>query len=93
VLALYLRQGLFSLEDAHQIMDEALRLMRGNEYEVTSLHVLSLAASSACSACDCEFMALAQDLGVPLVTVDRQILVQFSETSISLDDFVSRPVS
>jgi predicted nucleic acid-binding protein len=89
VLALYLRQDLLSLEDAHQIMDEASRLMRGMEYEVASLRVLSLVASSACSAYDCEFVALAQDLGVPLVTADRHILDQFPEASISLDTFVS----
>ena len=87
VLALYLRQGLLSLEDAHQIMDEAMRLMRGMEYEVTSLRVLSLVASSSCSAYDCEFVALAQDLALPVVTADRQVLDQFSETSISLDAF------
>jgi predicted nucleic acid-binding protein len=87
VLALYLRQGLLSLEDAHQIMDEAMRLMRGMEYEVTSLRVLSLVASSSCSAYDCEFVALAQDLAVPVVTADRQVLDQFPETSISLDAF------
>jgi len=88
VLALYLRRGLLSLEDAHQIMDQALRLMRGMEYQVTSLRVLSLVASSSCSAYDCEFVALAQDLDVPLVTADRHILDQFPETSISLDAFV-----
>ena len=88
VLALYLRQGLLSLEDAHQIMDQALRLMRGMEYQVTSLRVLSLVASSSCSAYNCEFVALAQDLDVPLVTADRHILDQFPETSISLDAFV-----
>lgn len=87
VLALYLRQGLLSLEDAHQIMDEAMRLMRGMEYEVTSLRVLSLVASSSCSAYDCEFVALAQDLALPVVTADRQVLDQFPETSISLDAF------
>ena len=89
VLALYLRQGLLSLEDTHQIMEEAARLMRGMEYEVASLRVLSLIASSTCSAYDCEFVALAQDLGVPLVTADRRILDQFPESSISLDTFVS----
>ena len=89
VLALYIRQGLLSLEDAHQAMDEALGLMHSQEYEVTSLRVLSLAASSACSAYDCEFVALAQDLNVPLVTVDRQILEQFPETAISLGSFVA----
>jgi predicted nucleic acid-binding protein len=87
VLALFLRQALLSLEDAHQIMDEAMRLMRGMEYEVTSLRVLSLVASSSCSAYDCEFVALAQDLAVPVVTADRQVLDQFPETSISLDAF------
>ncbi len=87
VLALYLRQDLLSLADAHQIMDEAMRLMRGMEYEVTSLRVLSLVASSSCSAYDCEFVALAQDLAVPVVTADRQVLDQFPETSISLDAF------
>ena len=89
MLALYLRQGLLSLEDTHQLMDEAKRLMRGKEYEVASLRVLSLTASSSCSAYDCEFVALAQDLGVPLVTADRQILDQFAGASISLDAFVS----
>jgi predicted nucleic acid-binding protein len=89
VLALYVRQGLLALVDAHQVMVEAARLVHGREYEVTSLAVLSLAASSSCSAYDCEFVALAQDLAVSLVTVDRQILSQFPETSISLDAFVS----
>jgi predicted nucleic acid-binding protein len=89
VLALYMRQGLLALVDAHQVMVEAARLVHGREYEVTSLAVLSLAASSSCSAYDCEFVALAQDLAVSLVTVDRQILSQFPETSISLDAFVS----
>ena len=91
VLALYIRQRLLTLEDAHQIMDEAMGLLRDGEYEVASLRVLSLVASSSCSAYDCEFVALAQDLDVPLVTANQQILNQFPETSISLDVFVSLP--
>jgi predicted nucleic acid-binding protein len=89
VLALYIRQRLLTLEDAHQIMNEAMELLRDGEYEVASLRVLSLVASSSCSAYDCEFVALAQDLSVPLITVDKQILGQFPETSISLNVFVS----
>jgi predicted nucleic acid-binding protein len=89
VLALYIRQRLLTLADAYQIMNEAMGLLRDGEYEVASLRVLSLVASSSCSAYDCEFVALAQDLDVPLVTADQQILNQFPETSISLDVFVS----
>jgi predicted nucleic acid-binding protein len=35
----------------------------------------------------CEFVALAQDLGVRLVTVDKQILEQFSAVAVSLEAF------
>jgi predicted nucleic acid-binding protein len=40
---------------------------------VASQQVLELAIRSRCSAYDCEFIALAQDLRVPFVTADRQV--------------------
>jgi predicted nucleic acid-binding protein len=88
VLALYIRKGYLDLTEAQQIMNEASRLMRDREYEVTSHQVLSLAAASACSAYDCEFITLAKDLDVPLITVDKQILNQFPGIAIALEEFV-----
>ncbi|MBW1715932.1 MAG: type II toxin-antitoxin system VapC family toxin [Deltaproteobacteria bacterium] len=88
VLSLYMRKRILSLEQAIRIMDEATLLMRGNEYEVPSIEVLRLAEESSCSAYDCEFVALARDLKVPLVTVDKQILRQFPGDAVSLDDFL-----
>ena len=87
VLAHYLRKDLLTLEDAYQILAEAASLMHRREYRVASLPVLDLVTSSTCSAYDCEFVALAQDLEVPLVTTDRQILGQFPQVAISLDAF------
>ena len=89
VLALYIRKSILSLEDALRILEEASTLMQGNEYEVASLPVMQLIAESTCSAYDCEFVALAQDLNCPLVTVDKRILEQFPNVAISLDEFVS----
>ena len=89
VLALYIRKNLLSLDEAQQIMEEATRLMQGREYAITSHQVLSLVASSACSAYDCEFIALAKDLGVPLITVDQQILKQFPDIAIPLERFLA----
>jgi len=89
VLALYLRKQLMSLEAAREIMDEALSLLTGQEYEVVSAHVLSLVTRSSCSAYDCEFVALAQDLGVSLVTVDKQVLDQFPEIAMPLDKYLA----
>ncbi len=88
VLALYMRKGWLSLEDAVHIMDEAVRLMAGREYTVDSVQVLELVEKSTCSAYDCEFVALARDLGVPLVTVDKQILRDFPREAVSLEAFV-----
>ncbi len=88
VLALYLRRGILSLDDACGLMERATALMRGREYQVSSQQVLRLAATSRCSAYDCEFVALAQDLGLPLVTVDKQILREFPACAIALDAFI-----
>ena len=89
VLALYLRKGHLTLKGAREIMDVALDLMSGQEYGVDSAHVLGLAAESVCSAYDCEFVALAQNLGVRLVTVDKRILREFPSVAVSLDRYVA----
>ena len=90
VLALYIRKRNLSLEQAQQIMQEAMLMMQGQEYEIVSSHVLDLVATSGCSAYDCEIMALAEDLGIPIVTVDKEILIEFPKVAVSLDDFLDR---
>ena len=87
VLAFYMRRNIIRLEQAQQIMNSALRLLKGREYEVPSYEVLRLANVSGCSAYDCEFIATANDLKVPLVTVDTQLLRAFSSVATSLHAF------
>ena len=89
VLAQYMRKDLLAFEDAVRIMDEATRLMSGREYVVDSLSVLQLVRQSTCSAYDCEFVALAQALGVRLVTTDKQILRNFPDVAVALAAFVA----
>lgn len=55
--------------------------------------VLSLALDSGCSAYDCEFVWLARDLRVPLVTADRQVLGTFPDIAVPADVFVGRKSS
>jgi predicted nucleic acid-binding protein len=89
VLLQYLRKNLLKLEEAQKIMEEALTLMQDREYEVTSHQVLSLATTSTCSAYGCEFVTLARDLGIPLVTIDKQIIEQFPDIALPLDRFIA----
>ncbi len=89
VLALYIRQSHLTLTDALQYMIEAEGLLLGNEYQMESAPVLGLAAQSGRSAYDCEFVHLAQALGVSLVTSDGQLLRAFPGVAVSMADFLA----
>lgn len=92
VLASYLRSKRLSLADAQGIMSKALDRMNGREFAVGPLHALALAEASGCSAYDCEFVALAQDLAVPLITVDQELIAGFPETAVSLEGFARKTI-
>jgi len=87
-LAGLVRRREIDLDDAMRIAHDAERRMDGAEFSVASQMVLQLAIRSRCSAYDCEFVALAQDLRVPFVTADRQVLTAFPSTAVSPADFV-----
>jgi predicted nucleic acid-binding protein len=77
VLAGYLRRRYLKLETALQIADGAEEQMRGREFSVPSAQVLARAEESGRSAYDCEFVVLAEELGVALITSDVKLLKSF----------------
>ena len=90
VLVQSLRRGLLSFPPALELWEEAEELMEGRERETPASHILRLAADSGCSAYDCEFVSLAQDLGIPLVTSDRALIQKFKPTAMSMRTFCAR---
>jgi predicted nucleic acid-binding protein len=84
---MFIRQGKLTSERAIEFMNEAETLMQGEEYQVDSGRVLKLIDSSNCSAYDCEFIALAQHLDVPLITSGKQILNEFPDTAVSIESY------
>jgi len=83
-LALYLRKRQLTLEKACAIQRQAESRLADTELPIDSADVLQLASTSGLSAYDCEFIALAQRLGVPLVTTDKKLLRAFPTVAISL---------
>lgn len=57
------------------------------DVNVPSELVMKKVAASACSAYDCECIALAEDLKTTLVTCDRQILAEFPTLATGLKEF------
>lgn len=84
ILAGYLRRGSLTFQQAYSLQREAEDLLGGAEYQVDSLSVLELVRDSECSACDCEFVALAMKLGVKLVTMDAKVLQAFPGIAVAL---------
>jgi predicted nucleic acid-binding protein len=62
--------------------------MRNHERAVDLRAAMMLAVDSGCSAYGCEFIAVAESAGVPLITSDRRILQSFPEIAQSIADFI-----
>jgi len=89
VLSQYLHKDILSLNDILLILQQAEILLDDNEYKISSAHIMQLVNSSSCSAYDCEFVALAQYLDIPLITADKKILREFPEVANMLDIYLA----
>ncbi len=89
VLVLSLRRGIASFTRTLEVMEDAELLMAGKDRDSSSAQILRLAADSGCAAYDCEFVVLAQELGLPLVTSDRALITKFAPAAVSMQTFCS----
>ncbi len=89
VLARYLRKNLLNMDEILLIIQQAEKLLSDHEYEISSAHIMQLVKNSRCSAYDCEFVALAQYLGVPLVTTDKKILREFPQIAQTAESYLA----
>jgi predicted nucleic acid-binding protein len=90
VLTGYVVRDVIKPDRAAAIMATAEGALAGCEHFVSSDSVLDLAVRTRLSAYDCEFVALAQSLAVPLVTEDRAILKAFPDLAMSMEEFLER---
>lgn len=87
VLAGYVRQRRLTAAEANAAYRNAQKDLGAQEYEVPTERILELAQAAHCSAYGCEYVALAQDLGVPLVSTDPALLREFPGTAVALEEF------
>ena len=70
-------------------MNEAHDLMIEHERFVSSNVVLELVASSKCRSYDCEYVALAKEMNLTLVTFDKEVVRDFSHIAVFPQDFIN----
>lgn len=90
ILAGAIRRKMLGLDAARQVLAEGESPLAGGEHEVGSQHVLELVRDSDCSGYDCEFVALATQLNVKLVTIDGKLLKTFPKLAASFPDGCAR---
>ena len=91
ILAGYLRDGSLSPIEARRVMRQIEQALAGCEHLVASDAVLKMIEATRLSAYDAEFVALAEELSVQLVTEDRAVLKAFPLASLSMERFLASP--
>jgi predicted nucleic acid-binding protein len=85
-----MRQGMCTLDEALAVIERAASAVSEPARAIPSRAVLELSRDSKCSTYDCEYVALARGLGIPLVTSDRAVLRAFPGIAVSPGDFAAR---
>ena len=89
VLTAYLRRGLLTRAQIIGILGIADQALAEREHILSDDLVLDIVASSALTAYDAEFVALATALSVPLVTADKGVLRAFPDRALTMETFLS----
>ncbi|MGH8428028.1 MAG: type II toxin-antitoxin system VapC family toxin [Gammaproteobacteria bacterium] len=86
------RQNRLDQSVAGDVMRSAEQWFEDCEHLPSSELVFQLALDSGCTAYDCEFMAVAEQLHAPLVTADRALLKAFPRRTRTLKAACEMPV-
>lgn len=77
VVTLHVREGKLDRDQALRLYRRGLGLVNVHRSDPEPLRVINLHVSSGCASYDCQFAVLAQDLGVGLVTADKELVRAF----------------
>lgn len=87
ILATTMRVKALGIEFAVEAFGHARRLVADVPSAPDTVRILHLAIESGASAYDCEYVALAEALGVPFVTADGRLARRFKAQAIPLITF------
>jgi predicted nucleic acid-binding protein len=90
VAAAYFRKGIISYDQALEAVSQAAKILEDAEMEPDILITMSMIKNSKCTPYDCQFVALAFQMNVRLLTLDPQILIEFPAIAIKPQDYLAQ---
>lgn len=88
IVVRYVREGWVTPKAAEEILRAAEDKMHPRQYNIDDQAVLEIALQTGLSAYQCEYLALAQDLNLRLVTTQEELVRAAPQMAISLADYV-----
>lgn len=85
----HIRANELSTSGAIEAYARAAQVIGRHEHAVSTADILSLAEGNRITAYDLEFVVLARSLGVPLVTLDKQVLAEFPGVAMHPEAFLA----
>lgn len=89
ILATYIRQGGTSRESARSLWLAAASLFENRERSADSIATLELAEMHRLSAYDAQYLAVAVEFGVPLITEDRSLLRSTPKNTMTMAEYIA----
>ncbi len=87
VVTLHVLKKMLERDEAVRAYRRGLSLVRVHGGLPDPVRIINLHAASGCSSYDCQFIALAEDLGTRLVTADQQVVKAFPNVAADLTQF------
>jgi predicted nucleic acid-binding protein len=87
VLVVAHRAGALERQQVVETWRRSALFMNATELEPDGEQVLRIALDRGLSAYDAQFIAVASELGVPLVTADQRVLTRSPDIAVSIHDF------
>lgn len=89
VLAAYVTSGRLDRDEAARFYRRGLSLVSVADRDSDPLAVFDLCKRSGCSSYDAEFVWLAAEMRVPLVTADQGIVQSFPDVAVTMSSFAA----
>jgi predicted nucleic acid-binding protein len=89
VLVVAHRAGVLDAKHASLLWRRSSVFLNATELEPDGEKVLEIAIEKGISAYDAQFVAVAAELGVPLITADKRLLSKCRSQAVSLQEFAN----
>jgi predicted nucleic acid-binding protein len=91
VLTRYIRTGRLERDEAVKLFRRARMSVQVSDMAIDELSIFNLCMNSECSSYDMEYVALAMELGLTLVTADQKIIRAFPDVAVNLTTYGATP--